>query len=125
MKNTLSTRLTALLLGHTTPADQGELIETELSVHIFTVSANLVGVCLAVIGIFRAIDKLTNFGTIADNLLALDAFTFLVSGFLAYLSLRAKIRVRRRRFERWADVALLVGLVLMVAVCGLVAYELI
>lgn len=121
----MPTKLAALLLGHTTPADQGEVIETELSVHIFTVSANLVGVCLAVIGIFRAIDKLTSWNSIADDLLALDAIAFLLAGLLAYLSLRAKIRARRRRLERLADVALLAGLVLMVAICGLVAYELI
>jgi len=124
MKSNLPTKLTALIRGHAAPADQEELIETELSVHIFTVSANLVGVCLAVIGIFRAIDKLTSFDSFADDLLTLDALAFLLSSLLAYLSLRARIRTRRRRLERLADVAFLAGLALMVAICGIVAYEL-
>lgn len=102
-----------------------ESLRDELCVHIFTVSAGLVGVCLTVVGLFRVISRLKDLNSIADNILAIDAFAFLASCLTAYLALRTADRTRRERLERMADVIFLTGLSLMVVVCGLVAYELI
>jgi len=104
---------------------QSESLRDELCVHIFTVSAGLVGVCLTVIGLFRVISRLKDLNSIADNILAIDALAFLGSCLTAFLALRTVGRQRRQRLERLADGVFLTGLVLMVVVCGLVAYELI
>jgi uncharacterized membrane protein len=85
----------------------------------------LVGVCLTVVGLFRVISRLKDLNSIADNILAIDAFAFLGSCLMAYLALRTADRQRRERLERMADGVFLTGLALMVVVCGLVAYELI
>lgn len=100
-------------------------IRLELCVHIFTVSAGLVGVCLTVIGLFRVIHRLSQDGHIADNLIAIDALGFLAACLFAYLALRAHNPARRRRLQQFADVAFLLALGFMVAICGLIAYELI
>lgn len=56
---------------------RGEL-ETDVSVHVFSVSAAMVGVCLTVIGIIRVSLTLNaGYSTLADDLLALDAFCFM------------------------------------------------
>lgn len=99
--------------------------DVQLSAHILSVSAGLVGVCLTVIGLFRVVVRSQNVDSIADNLLALDALLFLVACFLAYLALRAGTTARGRRLERVADVVFLAGLTMMVAVGSLIAYEVI
>ncbi|MEO7725579.1 MAG: hypothetical protein ABIU29_13000 [Chthoniobacterales bacterium] len=46
-------------------------LEDDISIHIFTVSARMVGVDLTVIGLLRVIITLRKADTFADNLLAL------------------------------------------------------
>lgn len=96
--------------------------ELQISIHIFSVSAALVGVCLTVIGIFRAIGELKNFSTLGDNILAVDALIFLGSFMFAYSALRSKDKARQRRLERIADVLFILGLCLMAVVCTIIAY---
>jgi multisubunit Na+/H+ antiporter MnhF subunit len=99
--------------------------EDELCVHIFSVSAALVGVCLTVIGLFRVILRIRELDSIADNVLAVDALGFMVSCSLAYLGLRSRATARRRLLETLADRFFLASLGLMTVVCALIAYELI
>lgn len=96
-----------------------------LSAHILSVSAGLIGVCVTVIGLFRVVVRAQHVDSIADNLLAIDGLLFLVACFLAYLALRARTAARAERLERIADVVFLTGLTMMVAVGGLIAYEII
>ena len=106
--------------------DGASEVERELNVHIFSVSAQLVGVCLTVVGLFRVVLRLKNVDSIADNTLAADAVTFLVACLLAYASLRSRTASRRRALDRIADVCFGgVALVLMTGVCALVAWELV
>jgi hypothetical protein len=99
--------------------------ERELSAHIFTVSAQLVGICLTVLGLFRVVIRLRGVGRIADNLLALDAIAFLGACVFAYASLHSRTRHRRRALERVADLCFGAALVLMTAVCAMVAWQLV
>lgn len=99
-------------------------LEEDICVHIFTVSAGMVGVCLTVIGIVRIITRFGNINTIADDMLAADAFAFLCSCLLSYWSLRTRGRRRLHQVEHVADALFIVGLVIMVAVCGLIVYAL-
>jgi hypothetical protein len=108
----------------TTDSDRAAT-ERELNVHIFSVSAELVGLCLTVIGLFRVVVQLKAIDSIADNLLAVDAMAFLCACVFAYASLRSRAVRRRRTLERVADVCFGVALVLMTAVCALVAWELV
>jgi multisubunit Na+/H+ antiporter MnhF subunit len=105
--------------------NSSEAVERELSVHIFSVSAGLIGVCLTVIGLFRLIGGSSRIRGWADDFLAIDACAFMLSCLLAYLALRSRNRARRHRLERFADVIFLLGLAAMVVIGSLVAYELI
>ena len=97
--------------------------DRRLGSHIFSVSAGVVGVCLTVIGLFRVINVSQHVDSIADNMLAIDALVFLVACFFAYLSLRS--RTGANHYERIADIAFLSGLAVMVAIGGLIAYEIV
>jgi multisubunit Na+/H+ antiporter MnhF subunit len=113
-------------MPHRREAEPGPVRRSEdLCVHIFSVSAGLVGVCLTVIGLFRVVSRLKNVDSLADNLLALDALGFLLSCTLAYLALRKQETPRRQRLEILADRVFLASLGLMTLVGALIAYELI
>ena len=93
--------------------------------HIFTVSATMVGVCLTVIGVLRAVSRLGLVNTIADELLSINAGGFLLACVVAYAALRTRDRSGRRRLERYADAAFLSSLGLMTVTCAVIAWELI
>lgn len=106
---------------NTADADPRRL-EADLCIHIFTASAALVGVCLTVIGLIRIVITATKVGTIADDLLVVDAMLFMVSCVLSYWALRARSVRRMHRIERTADAVFLVGLLLMIVVCGIATW---
>jgi protein-S-isoprenylcysteine O-methyltransferase Ste14 len=98
-------------------------LEEDISIHIFSSSATMVGVCLTVIGFFRIIFKLKALNSFGDDLLSVDALLFLAACLLSYWALRTRGQRRRVRTERVADAVFLVALSLMVVVCGLITYE--
>jgi len=100
-------------------------LEEDLSVHILGVSAAMVGVCLTVIGLIRIVITLGKFDTIADNILAFASLVFLISCFCSYWALRTRGTRRMHLLERIADVTFLIGLLLMVVVCGIITFAMI
>ena len=103
-------------------SDENNSNATQIAIHIFSVSAALVGVCLTVIGIFRAVGELKSFSTLGDNILAIDALIFLASCIFAYSSLRSHNEIKRHKLERIADILFIFGLSLMAIVCAIIAY---
>ncbi len=101
---------------------KGDHLHEDLCVHLFTVSAGMVGVCLTVIGLIRVVITLGRIDTLADDLLALDAFLFLVSCFVAYWALRTRQRQRAPRLERVADAIFMFAMVLMAGICGFITF---
>ena len=94
--------------------NQTRALEEDISIHIFTVSSAMVGVCLTVIGLIRVVITLGKADTIADDLLAGDALLFLVSCFLSYGALRSRKVRRMHRLERVADGVFITAMIVMV-----------
>jgi len=103
---------------------QEEENERTLDIHIMSVSATLVGVCLMVIGIYRISNKLATVNNLGDDFLALDALGFLASCMLSYFALRARVKRRQRFLEMLADRIFLTSLSFMVFIALLIVYEL-
>lgn len=101
-----------------------ETIEVDITIHVFTVSATLVGVCLTVIGIFFMSRRLSHIKSFGEMLIAFDSLLFLVSCFLSYTALRMRRIERRHRQERLAEEVFFAALVFMVFICGFIIYEL-
>lgn len=100
-------------------------VEFDLTIHVFTVSATLVGVCLTVIGIMRHLGgaKASHYG---QELLALDAFMFLICCILSYSALKMRNHHKQKTFfSTIADYLFIIALSLMAVVCGLIVYEVI
>src|SRR4249919_2760253 len=97
-------------------------LEEDICIHIFTVSSALVGVCLTVIGLIRVVITFGKIDTLADDLLAGDAFLFLVACVLSYWALRTRSIGRMHRVERIADAIFIFAMVVMTGVCALITY---
>jgi cytochrome c oxidase assembly factor CtaG len=106
-----------------TNPEPNDHLEEDVSVHIFTVSSAMVGVCLTVIGLVRVVITVGHADTVADDLLALDALLFLVSALLSYSALRTRSKRRMHRRERIADAIFIVAMIVMTAVCAVITYS--
>jgi hypothetical protein len=106
-------------MPETTPENH---LEEDISIHIFTVSSAMVGVCLTVIGLIRVVITFGKADTVADDLLAADAFLFLLSCLLSYSALRTRSKRRMHRMERIADGIFILAMILMVVICGFITY---
>ena len=106
-------------MPQTTPENH---LEEDISIHIFTVSSAMVGVCLTVIGLIRVVITFGKADTVADDLLAADAFLFLISCLLSYSALRTRSKARMHRREHIADGIFILAMILMVVICGFITY---
>jgi hypothetical protein len=97
-------------------------LEEDISIHIFTVSSAMVGVCLTVIGLIRVVITLRKADTIADDLLAVDGVLFLLATLSSYWALRRRSYQRRPLLERTADALFILALLLMVAIAGYITF---
>lgn len=97
------------------------LAKREIAVHVFSVSAAMVGVCITVIGLVKVGGQLQQTSTFLDEAVAVNAILFLTSCLLSYLGLRIVDLRWSRRSERAAETIFIVGLLVMVVICGLLA----
>jgi putative copper export protein len=100
-----------------------EFIETDITIHIFSVSATLVGVCLTVIGLFHISKRISNMQTYGQEFLSVNALLFLLSCVFAYFALIKRKHKRHHLFEKTAERVFFVALSFMVMICGLIVYE--
>ena len=97
----------------------------DLTMHVFSISAAMVGVCLTAIGILRLIAAQTKFQTLGDDLLALDALLFGASCFLSFWSFKTRSARMRDRLRPVVDSLFMLALALMVVICGIIAWALV
>ena len=99
---------------HPGQTDDSQEIRSQLALEIL-LNAYAAGASGLPFAVFR--------GHIGDDLLALDAIVFLAACVFSYASLRSAGRPRRRELERIADGCFGAALVLMTAVCVMIAWE--
>ena len=102
--------------------DRRTSLEADICVHIFTVSAGMVGVCLTVIGILQIVIPSHLALGFADDFLAGDAALFLLACILSYWALRTRSKRRMHRVERFADGVFLLALIFMGSICVFITY---
>ncbi len=99
--------------------------EHDLTLHVFSISAALVGVCLTAIGILQLVAAQTKVQTLGDDFLAADAVLFVTCCFLSFWSFKTNQARRRQRLRLLVDVLFMVALVVMVGICAIIAYALV
>ncbi|MEI6846489.1 MAG: hypothetical protein WCK32_00385 [Chlorobiaceae bacterium] len=98
-------------------------LEENICIHIFSVSAAMVGVCLTVIGIIQVVIKTQGATTLVDDFLSIDALLFLISCIFSYWAMRRQGLKRMHQIERIADIIFMIALIFMVVICVLITYE--
>ena len=101
-----------------------ELRDHDLTQHVFTVSAGMVGVCLTAIGILRLFTAQHQVQTLGDDLLAIDALLFVATCWLAFWSFKTALPLRRLRLRLMVDGLFLLALTGMGGICAVIAYAL-
>jgi len=99
--------------------------EESIAIHVFSVSAAMVGVCLTVIGIINIVTSVKKIETLADEIVALDAIIFITSCVLSYIAMKIKEKSRRILLEKIVDIIFLSGLALIVGICIFIARKLV
>ena len=94
----------------------------DLTMTVFTISASMVGVCLTAIGILRLIISQTQVQSIGDDILAGDAVIFMVCCFISFWSFKTRTVSVRRTLQLTVDGLFMLGLMIMVGACGVIAY---
>lgn len=100
-------------------------LDDDICVHIFSVSATMVGVCLTVIGIIRVLLTLRQQDLIIDDLVAINMMFYVVSAFCAYWSLRVHRIHRTRRGQLMmhvADIVFLSALLFTAVNAGIITW---
>lgn len=92
---------------------------------VLSVSAAMVGVCLTAIGLIQVMEHLQTMETLCDEILAVDALLFLGSCFMSYWALHHRFRSQYRLLRFFVDTLLILGITLMVFICGMIAYSLV
>lgn len=95
----------------------------ELSVHILPTAATMIGVCTTLIGLVKVVE--TRIGpSHVDEYVGLVSLLFVLSAIASYVSLRFAGSQRASvRFERIADICFMIGLLGLVIIALLFAYE--
>jgi hypothetical protein len=94
----------------------------DLCIHICTISAGMVGVCLTGISLMRVFIGMNKVDTLADDLLCVNAVLFLLATLASYWTLRIRHERRRHWLERMADTAFICGVLMMTANCLYITY---
>lgn len=93
-----------------------------LTLTVFSISAAMIGVCLTAIGILRVVSSQTRIATFGDELLVADAALFAMCCGLAFWSFKTRTLQLRQFLRALVDALFLTSLLILVAVCAVIAY---
>lgn len=88
--------------------------ESDIAIHVFSVSSAMIGVCFTVIGIINFINIKE---TIVDEITAVDALIFLIACVSSYRAMKIKDPEKRFLLEKRVDFIFIFGLTLMGLIC--------
>ena len=91
---------------------------------ICPIASGMVGVCMTGIGVLRVAFSMHERQTLADDLLSIDAVTFLLATLSSYFALRVQSHARLHWLERIADGTFIVSMVLLTIACFVITYSL-
>lgn len=89
---------------------------------ICPIASAMVGVCLTGIGLLHVSIAVHGRGTLADDLLSVDAVLFLLATLTSYFALRVQSHRRLHGLERVADAAFILAMLLLTVACFVITY---
>lgn len=107
----------------TTERRQRDKWAREELISLLSLSGTLAGLSITGVTLFRTLSDSKGAGTLADDLLALCAFAFLLSSYVIFWALRSSKPTLVSRLTAIADTLFLGGLTVMVLVGFLMLYS--
>jgi hypothetical protein len=95
--------------------------DRNIDTHILSTAGTMVGICLTVISILKIAQLKNGFITLADEILAFDAWMFLLSATFSYLSIRS--RTTSSKLEEIADKLFISALIIMCLAIFIITVE--
>lgn len=95
-----------------------------LATHIMPTAATMVGVCLTGIGLVKVAERQIGPSHV-DELLSYVSLLFCMSTLFSYGSIRWQGKIRAVKYERMADLFFTIGMVCMVVICVLFAFDIV
>ncbi len=96
----------------------------DISIHIFTVSSAMVGVCLTAVGLLHVITSIRRIATFADDIVTGDAILFLIASLCSYWALRTRSQRRHYTLEKIADAVFVIAMCVTVGACAFMTFTL-
>jgi Co/Zn/Cd efflux system component len=112
------------MVGRRSPEARRAVLDERVCRLICPIAAAMVGVCLTGIGLLRVAFAMHGTGTIADDLLSIDAVLFLLATLTSYFALRVQSNQRLHGLERVADGAFIIAMLLLTVACFVITYAL-
>jgi hypothetical protein len=91
---------------------------------ICPIASAMVGVCMTGIGLLRVAFVMHGRQTFADDLLSIDALTFLLATLSSYFALRVQSQSRLHWLERTADATFILAMLVLTIACFVITYSL-
>jgi hypothetical protein len=114
--------LSSAPLSADTRTHRNRTLDEDICVHIFTSSSVMVGVCLTVVGILRAVIRMRSEDIAGDDLLSVNAMLYLLSALLSYWALRTRNRKRNHRIAYAADGVFIAGMIFTLINTGFITW---
>ncbi|HEU4390529.1 MAG TPA: hypothetical protein VFV34_22190 [Blastocatellia bacterium] len=80
--------------------------------------------CLTLLGLIKVVEGVKNVRSIADELLAVNAVGFLLSGMISYFALKEGRAPHKNKKARVGDFIFSASLCMLALICGVVLIEL-
>lgn len=90
--------------------------------HLLSLAGNMAGLCITGVTLFFTVGHASRTATIADELLVVCALVFLLCAYVIFFALRMEETRLTIILEHIADIALAIGMSLMVATGVVMAY---
>jgi hypothetical protein len=96
--------------------------DRDVLLRLLSVSASLAGLCIAALGFMEYGTPEAAYRTYADEVIAFDAFLFVLCVYLILWALRTSSVWRARRLSNIVDIVFLVALTTMLVASGYIVY---
>ncbi len=99
-------------------------VDARILEKILTQSSTKVGMCLTLLGLIKVLEGVKNVTRFSDELLAINAFGFLVAGIFSYFAIKEEDTKRKQKKGKIGDIFFSGSLCLLAIICAIMVFEL-
>lgn len=105
-------------------AKRNRILDEKIFDKILSQSSTKIGMCLTLLGLIKVLEGVKNVTRFSDELLAINAFGFLLATIFSYLAMKEEDAERKQKKGRVGDIIFSLSLGLLALVCAIMVFEL-